>query len=156
MCRTVHALAGLLRKLHHEILIGIADDVITAGTVVFEVNRRILEYGNQAGHLIDQFFAGTKFVGIVETDIWKGTLESIVLKELLDNLIHPFTDIAFPLGSNQVIKGCAFAYGKLGERLTLVSVGHIFKEQQDKHIVLVSCRFHATPQFIASFPKQGI
>ena len=99
------ALARLLRKLHHEILIGIANDVIAAGTIVFEVNCRILEYGNQARHLIDQFLAGAKFIGIVEADIRKGTLESVVLKELLDNLIHPFADIALSLGGNQILKG---------------------------------------------------
>lgn len=32
----------------------------------------------------------------------------------------------------------------------------VYEGTQDKHIVLVSCRFHTTPQFIASFPKQGI
>lgn len=150
------ALAGLLRKLHHKILVSIADDVIAAGAVVFEVNRRILEYGNQAGYLIDQFLAGAKFVWIVEADIGKGTLESVVFKELLDNLVHPFADITLSLGSNQILKGRSFADGKLSKRLTLISVGHIFEEQQNKHIILVPRRFHAAPQFIASLPKERI
>ena len=87
----------------------ITDDIIAAGTIVFEVNRRILKYTNQAGYLIDQFLAGAKFIRIVEADIGKGTLEPVVLKELLDNLIHPFADIALSLGGNQILKGRALA-----------------------------------------------
>ena len=146
------AFARLLRKLHHEILVGIADDVIAAGTVIFEVNRRILKYGDQAGHLVDQFFAGAKLIRIVEANIRKRALKSVVLKELLDNLIHALPNIWLSFRENQVIKGRPLADGKFGKRLTLVSVRYIFEEQQDKHIILVPCRFHAASQLIASLP----
>ena len=97
-------------------------------------------------------FAGAKLIRIVEANFRKRALKSVVLKELLDNLIHALPNIWLSFRENQVIKGRPLADGKFGKRLILVSVRYIFEEQQDKHIILVPCRFHAASQLIASLP----
>ena len=41
----------------HQIFIGIAKNIVTAGFVLFEIEFVTLENGNQAGELIHHFFA---------------------------------------------------------------------------------------------------
>lgn len=123
------ALTGFLRELHHEVFVGVADNVVTAGAVSTEINIRILEDANQTGHFIDQFFSGTQFLRIIEADIGQGSLEMVVFQELLQDLINPLANVRFPFCCDQRVKGCFLGYREHRIGLSLIPVRHIFVEE---------------------------
>ena len=139
-------------ELHHEIFVGVTDDVIAAGAIALEVNGRIFEYGDQSGHLVHQFLARTKFVRVIEIDVWQSAGKMVVLQELLEDFIHRLRHIRCVFCLNEFIERRALVYRKIGAPLPFVSVGHIFKKQQHKNIILIAGRLHASPKFIASLP----
>ena len=56
----------------------------------------------------------------------------IGIEEAAEYLGLAYITLAFC--SNQIFKGCTLADCELSKRLTLVSVRHIFKKQQNQHI----------------------
>ena len=60
------ALATLSGEVPHEILVGVAQEVVAIGAVLREIEGRILEDGDEVGQLIDHLLAATELVYVVE------------------------------------------------------------------------------------------
>src|ERR1700674_5785018 len=60
------ALATLGGEVPHQVFIGVAEDVVALGAVLREVERRVLEDGNEVGEPVHHLLAGTKLGGVVE------------------------------------------------------------------------------------------
>ncbi len=60
------ALAALGGEVPHQVFVGVAQDVVAVGAVLREVERRVLEDGDQVGEPIDHLLAAAELVGVVE------------------------------------------------------------------------------------------
>ena len=56
------ALAAFAGEVAHEVFIGVAEDVVVFGAVLREIERGILEDGDQVSQLLDLLSAVAKFV----------------------------------------------------------------------------------------------
>ena len=60
------ALAALAGEVPHEVFIGIAKDVVVLGAVLREIERGVLEDGNEIAEFLDLVPTVAEFVGVVE------------------------------------------------------------------------------------------
>ena len=60
------ALAAFSREVAHEIFIGITQNVVAVGSVLAEVERLVLENGDQVGEAVHHLLAAAELVGVVE------------------------------------------------------------------------------------------
>ena len=88
------ALAALCGEVPHEILVGVAKDVIVFGAVFREIERRILEDGNKIADLFDLAWPVTKFVWVVKVGEIAAGKTGIGIDQRLDDLsVNQFTDV---------------------------------------------------------------
>ena len=60
------ALAALGGEVPHQVFVGVAEDVVALGAVLREVERRVLEDGDQVGEPVHHLLAVAELVGVVE------------------------------------------------------------------------------------------
>ncbi len=60
------ALAAFRGEVPHQVFVGIAQEIITLGAVLAEIQTRILEDRDPAGQALHHLFAATELIGVVE------------------------------------------------------------------------------------------
>ncbi len=140
----------------HEIFVGVAQNVITLGSVAPEVEGWVVEDRDEIGEAVDHLLALTQLVGVVEVGNIDYALEVVFLGKFADDLVDLIADLLVPLERHHVSE--AAALGHLDQRIFLsgVSVGDVLNEQQDEDVVLILRGIHAAAQFIATSPEGAI
>jgi hypothetical protein len=154
-CRGVElpfALAGLGGEMPHQVLIGVAQQVVAAGTVAAEVQP--LKDRDQLGQAIHHLLALAQLLFIVEVgDVDRALQAFIGIGKTADQLVDLVADLLVVLELHHV--GEAAALGNFDQciRVASVLIGNVFDEQQDEHVVLVLTSVHATAKLVARFPE---
>jgi hypothetical protein len=60
------ALATLRGEVTHEVLVGIAQDVVALRAILRKIERLVLEYGDEIGEPVHLLLAAAQLVGVVE------------------------------------------------------------------------------------------
>ncbi len=153
------AFTRVLRKVAHEELIRIAQDVVVVGAVLREVQLRLLKDGNQVAQPLNHFLAFAQFVGVVEVRKVAAGQLAVGVNQRLDDLgIDLVANVALALQVDHVLE--AGPFGDDHRRGKVVAVGvfiaHVFDEQHEQHIVFVLAGIHAPAQCVARGPEGGI
>jgi len=150
------ALAGVDGEVAHQVLVGIAHDVVALGAVSTEVERWIVEDGDEIGEPIHHVLALAEFVGVVEVGYVNHALEVVGLGQLADDLVDLVANLLVALERDHV--GKAAALGNVEQVILLTGglVGDVFHEQQDENVILVLRGVHPPAQFVAARPEGGI
>ncbi len=138
----------------HQVLVGVTEDVVPVGAVLREVERLVLEDGDQVGQPLDLFFAVAEFFAAVE--VWKiGQL--IGGGQRRDDLrVDLVANVGRALQSDQIFEAGARWDSDGGVALTGVLVADVLHEQQEQHIVLVLTGVHAAAKLVPAGPKGGV
>ena len=148
------ALATLSGEVTHQVLVSVAEDVVAIGTVLREIERLVLEDGDQVRQPVHHLPAGTQLGRIIEVR-HVGQLVGIGQRgdDLLVDLV---ADITLSLQGDHVSKARAVRNGDRRVRHSRVFVTDILDEQQNEDVVLVLTGVHASPQFITARPQRRI
>ena len=150
------ALAGFNREMAHQVFVGIPHDVVALGAVAAEVERWVVEDGDQIGESVNHVLALAEFVGVVEIGNINHTLEVIGFRELADDLVDFVADFLVALERDHVGKTAALGNVEQVVLLTGGLIGDVFHEQQDEDVILVLRSVHPPAQFVATCPEGGI
>ena len=140
----------------HQVLVGVAQEVVALGAVAAEVQP--LEDGDQLGEPVHHLLAAAELFFVVEVGDVDRALQAVVgVGQPADDLVEPVADLLVALGGDHVGEAAALAgTASRASLLAGVLVGHVFDEQQREHVVLVLRGVHAAAQFVAGLPEGGI
>ena len=152
------ALAALCRKIAHQILVGVAQNIIAARLVILEIKLWALENGNQTSKLIHHFFACAQLRLIIEMRIVDHAAKVIIsgFGKLGDDFVHFLANILISLQRNKIIEAPAFRHRNICILNPFEFVRNILHEQQGKNVILILRSIHAASQFIAASPKGAV
>ena len=143
----------------HEILVGVAEDVVILGAVLREIERGVFEDGDEVAELLDLLRAVTEFVGVVEVGEVTAGEPVVGVNQRLDDLgVDEVADVVLALERDHVLKARALGnhHGR-GEVIAVpVFIGDVFDEENEQDVVLVLAGIHAATEFIAGGPKGGV
>lgn len=149
------ALAGLGGEVPHEVLVGVADQVIALGAGAGEV--QVLEDTDEPAQPIHQLLALAELVRVVEVRVGDDTLKGGVgVSQSPDGDIGLLADVRLTLEPHQVVESAARRHGDVRVPVGLGLVGDILHEQQGQHVVLVLAGVHATAQLIGPGPQRAV
>ena len=145
------ALARLGGEMAHQVLVGIAQQIVASGTVGTKVET--VEYGHQLGEPVLHLLAPAQLALVVEVGLIDNALEIVGLGQLPDDRVDLVADLLVALQLHHV--GEAAAVGHFDERVRVarVLVRDVLHEQQRQHIVLVLRGVHAAAQLVAALPE---
>ena len=132
------ALARLGGEMAHEVFVGVAQKVVTIGTVVAEVEGRRVKDSHQVGKAVHHLLSSAELSLVVEVGHIDDTPETVGLGQLADDLVDLVADFLVALELHHV--GEAAALGNVEQVAPLLAgrlVGDVLHEQQDQDIVLV-------------------
>jgi len=148
------ALATLRGEMPHEIFIGIAKNVIALGAVLGEIERLVLEDGDEVGEPVHHIPAAAQLGGVIEV---RQVGQLVGLGQWGDDLfVDLVADVGLTLERNHVLEGCAFGYGDRSVGHTDVFVADVFDEEQKENVVLILAGVHTAAQFVATLPEGGV
>lgn len=137
----------------HQVFVGVAENVVAFGQVLGEIQRRVLEDGDQVGEPIDHLLASAELRGVVEV----GEVRQLVgVRQRRDDpLVDLVADVGLALERHHVGEAGPLGDGdgRVGD--AGVFVADEFDEQEDEDVVLLA-GVHAAPQFVAARPEGGI
>ena len=100
------ALAALGGEVAHQVLVGVAEDVIALGAVLREIEGGVLEDGDQVGEAVDHLLAAAELGGVVE--IGKIESSSVGLRQRGDDLLVDLVaDVGLALERDHVLEARA-------------------------------------------------
>ncbi len=142
------ALAALGGEVPHQVFVGIAQDVVAVGAVLREVERLVLEDGDEVGEPVHHLLAAAELGGVVEVR-HVGQLVGVGQRgdDLLVDLV---ADVGLALEGDHVLEAGALRDGDRRVGLAGVFVADVFDEQQDEDVVLVLAGIHAAAQLVAA------
>ena len=152
------ALARLHREVAHQVLVGVAQEVIILGAVGAEIKGGVLEDGDEIGEAIHHLLALAQQVGVVEIGDVDHTLELRVGvgQPADDLLIELIADLLIALERHHIVEAGAFGHLDGRERLPRVLIGDVLDEEHREHKVLVLRGIHPAAQRVAARPEGGI
>ena len=153
------ALAALGGEVAHEILVGIAQDVVVLRAVLGEIQFRLLEDTDEVGKAVHHRLALAEFVRVVEVREVAAGQAGVAVNERLDDLgVDLVADVALALQRDHILEARPLGDGDgRGEVIGIaVFVGDVFDEQHEQDIVLVLAGIHAAAKFIAGGPERGV
>lgn len=148
------ALAGLRGEVPHQVLVGIAEQVVAFGTVSPKVEA--IEDRHELREAILHLFAASELVLVVEVGFVDDALEVVGLSQLADDLVDLVTDLLVTLQGGHVGESATLRNFDDTVSLPGVLVRHVLHEQQREDIVLVLRGVHAATQFIAALPERAV
>jgi hypothetical protein len=96
------ALAAFGGEVPHQVFIGVAEDVVALGAVLGEVERRVLEDGDEIGEPVHHLLAGPELGGVVE--IGKSRTAVGAGQRGDDLLVDLIADVGLPLSATMSFK----------------------------------------------------
>ncbi len=148
------ALARLGGKMPHQVLVGVAEQVIALGPVGAEVET--VEYGNQLGEAVLHLLAGAELALVVEVGLVDNALEFVGLGEPADDLVDLVADLLVAFEIYHVGETATGRHFNERVRIASVLVGDVLHKQQRQDVVLVLRSIHAAAQLVAALPDRGI
>ena len=145
------ALATLGGEVPHQVFVGVAEDVVAVGTVLREVEGRVLEDGDQVGEPVHHLLAAAELGGVVEVR-HVGQLVGLG-QRAEDLLVDLVADVGLALERHHVGEAGAGRDGDRRVGLAGVLVADVLHEQQHEDVVLVLAGIHAAAQFVAALPR---
>ena len=150
------ALATLGGEVAHQVLVGIAEDVVVLRAVLREVELGLLEDADEVGQPVDHRLAFAELVRVVEVGEVAAGEAGVRVDQRLDDLgVDLVADVALALEGDHVLEA-----GTLGDSdgrcevvAVAVLVGDVLDEQHEQDVVLVLAGIHAAAQFIARGPE---
>ena len=153
------ALAALGGEVPHQVLVGVAEDVVVLGAVLREVELGLLEDADQVGQALDHRLAFAELVRVVEVGEVAAGEPGVGVDERLDDLgVDLVADVALALEGDHVLEARALGdRDRRGEVVAVaVLVGDVLDEQHEQDVVLVLAGIHAAAQLIARGPEGGV
>ena len=153
------ALATLGGEVPHQVLVGVAEDVVVVGAVLREVELGLLEDADQVGQAIDHRLAFAELVRVVEVGKVAAGEPRVGVDQRLDDLgVDLVADVALALEGDHVLEARALRdRDRRGEVAAVaVLVGDVLDEQHEQDVVLVLAGIHAAAQLIAGGPERGV
>lgn len=132
----------------HQVLAGVAEDIVVIGTVLREVELRLLKDADEIGKAIDDRLTLAELVRVVEVGEVAAGEPRVGVDQRLDDLdVDLVADVALAPEGDHVLEARALRDGdRRGEVAAApVLVGDVFDEQHEQDIVLVLTGIHATP-----------
>ena len=148
------ALAALGGEVPHQVFVGVAQDVVAVGAVLGEVERLVLEDGDEVGEPLHHLLAAAELGGVVEVR-HVGQLVGVGQRRD-DLLVDLVADVGLALERDHVLEAGALRDGDRRVRHAGVLVADVLDEQQDEDVVLVLAGIHAAAQFVAARPEGGV
>ena len=148
-------LAGLRGEVLHQILVGVANEVIVCGAVVGKVEILVLEDADQVRDRLHEVLALAQLllVGKVRVRDRIGQL-FVRLADTRKNHVHALADVRLALKRHQVVEGTTLGQVDIEVGVTVLrTVADVLDEEDDQHIVLVLACVHAAAQFVARLPE---
>ena len=137
------ALAAFGGEVTHQVLVSVAEDVVAVGAVLREIERLVLEDGDQVRQPVNLLLAGAKLGGVVEV---REIGQLVGFGQRGDDLlVDPVADIARALEAEHVFEASAGRDGDRRVGLAGVFVADVLDEQQNEDVVLVLTGVHAAP-----------
>ena len=100
------ALAALGGEVPHEILVGVAEKVVAIGAVLREIERRVLEDGDEVGEALHHLLAAAELVRVVEV---RHVGQIVRLRERAEDLLVDLVaDVGLALERDHVGEARAF------------------------------------------------
>lgn len=150
------ALARLDGEVPHEVFVGVAQQVVPLGAVAPEIERGIVEDGDEIRETVHHVLALAELVRVVEIRHVDHALEVIRLREPADDLVDLVANFLVALERHHVRETPARGDIHEGIRLSRVLVRDVFHEQQHEHVVLILRGIHPAAQFVAALPEGGV
>jgi len=153
------ALATLGGEVPHQVLVGVAEDVVVLGAVLREVELGLLEDADQVGQAIHHRLAFAELVGVVEVGEVAAGEARVGFDQRLDDLgVDLVADVGLALEGDHV--GETRALGDRDRRREVgavaVLVADVLDEQHEQDVVLVLTGVHAAAEFIAGSPDGAV
>ena len=143
----------------HEILIGIAKNVVVVRAVFGEIELRLLEDADQVCQFFHHRGSFAKFIRVVEVGEITAGEPGVGVDERLDDLgIDLVANVGLALEGDHIFEARTLGdRHRRGEILAVtVLVGDVFDEQHEQDVILVLAGIHAAPEFIARGPEGGV
>ncbi len=148
------AFAALGGKVAHQILVGIAENIVPLCSIFGEIKHRILKNGDEVGERIDLVLAAAKLGVVVEV---RHIGELVGARQRPENLfIDLVANVGFAFEGNHIPEACPLGNGYGSIEHTGIFVADIFDKKQDKHIVFILAGIHAAAQFVTTLPQGGV
>ena len=147
------ALATLGGEVPHQVLVGVAEQVVALGAVAAKVERRAVEDADQVGQPIDHLLALAQLVGVVPVRHVDHPAQPVRLGEPPDDLVQLVADLLVALERHHVGEPAALRHLDVVALLARRLVRHVLHEQQHQDVVLVLRRVHAAAELVARTPE---
>ena len=148
------ALAALGGEVPHQVFVGVAQDVVAVSAVLREVERGVLEDGDEVGEPVHLLLAVAELGGVVEVRHVGQLVGSGQRPE--DLLVDLVADVGLALEGHHVLEAGARRNRDRGVGHAGVLVADVLDEQQHQHVVLVLAGIHAAAQLVAAGPEGGV
>ena len=145
------ALARLGGEVPHQVLVGVAQQVVAPGAVGAEVEA--LEDGDQPRQAVLHLAAGAEPALVVEVGLVDDPLQVVRLGQPADDLVDAVADLLVALPRRHVGEAAAGGHGDERVRIAGVAVRDVLHEQQGEDVVLVLRGVHAAAQLVAAPPE---
>ncbi len=148
------ALAAFGGEVAHEVLVGVAQNIVPIGAVFGEVEGGIFKDGDEVGEAVHHFLAGAQLCGVVEV---RHVGEPVLLRERAkDAFVDLVTNVGLALEGDHVLEAGSFRDGDERVVAAGVLVADVFDEEEHEHVVLVLAGVHASAEFVTGGPEGGI
>jgi len=148
------AFATLGGKVAHQILVGIAENIVPLCPIFGKIKRRIFKNGDEVGERIDLVLAAAKLGVVVEV---RHVGELVGARQRPKNtLVDLVADVGFAFEGNHIPEACALGNGYGSIEDTSIFIADILDKKQDKHIVFILAGIHTAAQFVTALPQGGV
>ena len=106
----------------HQVFVGVAEQVVALGAVAAEVERGVVEDGDQVREPVHHLLALAQLVGVVEVGDVDHALEVVRLGELGDDLVDLVADLLVALERDHVGEAAAL---RDVEQVVLLARAHL-------------------------------
>ena len=148
------ALARLGSEVSHQVLVGVAEEVVALRPIGAEVEP--FEDGDELGEPVLHLLSRPELRGVVEVGLVDDPLEVVGLGEIADDLVDPVADLLVALELHHVGEPAALGHHDDRIRPAGVPVRDVLHEEQGQHVVLVLRGVHAAPKLVAALPERGV
>jgi hypothetical protein len=147
-------LATLGGEVPHQVFVGVAQNVVTLGAVLGEVEGRVLEDGDQVREPINLVLPIAELGRIVKV---RKIGELVGIGQRGDDLLVDLVaDVALALERDHVLEAGARRDRDRRVGLAGVFVADVLDKQQHEDIILVLRGIHAAAQLVAALPEGAV
>ncbi len=148
------ALPRLGGEVPHQVLVGVAEQVVALGAVCPEVKP--LKYRHKPGEAVLHLFSPPELRLVVEVRLVDDAPEIVCFREPADDLVDPIADLLVALQFHHIGETSTLRHHDDRVLPSSVPVGDVLHKQQREDVVLVLRGIHTTTELIATAPEGAI